>query len=464
MFGSVGRQLRQQFQDARGCQGLFFSQFLSTESVKAACLQLQHGFRERVYSPAITLWVFLSQVLSADHSCREAVARLNFWRVSRGLAPCNPDTGSYCEARMRLPEQLLQQLVRSTGKELVDQAPLAWHWLGRIVQVIDGSTLTMADTPENQSEYPQQAGQAAGAGFPIVRIVVVFSLAVGAVLDMAIGPYRGKQTGENNLFRRLLDSLRAGEVALADRYYASFWDFALLAERDIDLVARAHQLRKIDFRRGQKVGPRDQIVVYEKPRQCPFWMDQTTYARLPRQLRVRHLRYCVTQSGFRTRTITLATTLLDAECYTADELANLYRRRWQAELHLKSLKTHMQMEHLRCKKPATVRKEFSTYLLAYNLVRGILVEAALAASREPYQLSFKGAMQSLNTFLGLVIADSANAHRHYTVLLWMIGTHHVANRPNRIEPRLVKRRPKQYKHLKEPRPIARRRLLREGYA
>jgi Transposase DDE domain len=460
MFGSVGRQLLHHCHDARNCEGLFFSQHLSAESVKAACQQLQHEFRERVFSPAVTLWVFLSQVLSADHSCREAVAKLNFWRVSRGLVPCDPDTGSYCQARMRLPEELLQQLVRSTGRELTNQAHQAWHWLGRVVQVIDGSTLTMADTPENQREYPQQANQAPGVGFPIVRIVVVFSLTVGAVLDMAIGPYQGKQTGENSLFRRLLDSLHAGEVALADRYYASFWDFALLAERGIDLVARAHQLRKIDFRRGLKLGYCDQLVPYEKPKQRPSWMNRSTYARLPQRLFVRHLRYCVTQLGFRTRTITLATTLLDAEFYTADELANLYRRRWQAELHLRSLKTHMQMEHLRCKKPATVRKEFYTHLLAYNLIRGILLEAALAADRAPHQLSFKGAVQSLNAFLGIVIADSGNAQQHYAALLWMISTHQVANRPDRIEPRLVKRRPKPHKLLQEPRAIARRRLLK----
>jgi Transposase DDE domain len=345
---------------------------------------------------------------------------------------------------------------------LAEQAQQAWLWLGRVVQVIDGSTLTMADTPENQREYPQPSGQAPGAGFPIARIVVVFSLAVGAVLDMAIGPYQGKQTGENNLFRRLLDSLRAGEVVLADRYYASFWDFALLAERGIDLVARAHQLRKIDFRRGVKLGTLDQLVSYAKPTQRPQWMDCATYDRLPQKMLVRHLRYDVTRPGFRTRTITLATTLLDGEFYTAEELANLYRRRWQAELHLRSLKTHMQMEHLRCKKPATVRKEFYTHLLAYNLVRGMMLEAALAAEMAPHQLSFKGAMQSLNIFLGTVIADSANAHRHYAALVWMIGTHQVANRPNRIEPRLVKRRPKQYKHLREPRSIARKRLLRRG--
>jgi len=460
MFGYVGSTIRGHLHDACNCQGLFFSDRLSPESVRLACEQLQHEFRERVFSPAVTLWVFLSQVLSADHSCREAVAKLNFWRVARNLAPCSPDTGSYCEARQHLPESLFAELVRATGKELTDQTDRAWHWLGRVVKVIDGSTVTMPDTPANQSEYPQSGVQAEGVGFPIARIVVVFSLAVGAVIDTAIGPYQGKQTGENNLFRGLCDVLRAGEVALADRFYASFWDFALLLERKVDLVARAHQLRKIDFRKGLKQGCYDQIVEYAKPKQRPKWMNQVTYDGLPRLIRIRHLRYRVTQPGFRTRVITLATTLLDVDLYPVEALANLYRRRWDAELHLRSLKTDMQMDRLRCKKPATVRKEFYTHLLAYNLVRGLMLQAALAAGVAPHQLSFKAALQSINVFLGTVIADSANADRLYTTLIWMISTHRVADRPDRIEPRLIKRRPKPYKLLQEPRHIARKRLLK----
>lgn len=458
MFGSVGGAIRRTVQDARNFSGLFFSARLSPERVRSECERLQYEFRERIYSPAITLWVFLAQVLSADHSCREAVSKLNFWRAARGLAPCNPQTNSYCEARERLPEALIRDLVRVTGQELAEEAADDWHWLGRNVSVVDGSTVTMADTPENQQEYPQQSGQAEGAGFPIARIVVVFSLAVASVIDMAIGKYRGKQTGENNLFRSLLDSFAPREVVLADRYYASFWDFALLEQRQIDLVARAHQLRKIDFRKGLKLGPSDHIVAYPKPPR-PEWLDQETYDRLPPFVLVRHLRYRITRPGFRTRVITLATSLLDAAVYSTEELAQLYRRRWDAELHLRSLKTHMQMEHLRCKTPSRVRKEFYAHLLAYNLVRGIMLESAMATGVAPHQLSFKGAMQSINTFLGVLIGAPQTFAQLYATLLWMIGTHRVADRPDRIEPRLVKRRPKQYKHLREPRSIARRRLI-----
>jgi hypothetical protein len=458
MFGSIGRVIRAEVAAAGGCQGLFFADCLSAESVCAVCQNLQHEFRERVYSPAVTLWVFLSQVLSADHSCREAVAKFNFWRLARNMRPCSPDTVSYCEARQRLPEALFPELLRATGRELAQKSDDAWHWLGRVVNVVDGATITMADTRENQEQYPQPRTQAPGVGLPIARIVAVFSLAVGVVIDAAIGPYKGKHSGENNLFRSLLDCFGPGQLVLADRYYASYWDFALLLARQVDLVARAHHKRKLDFRSGVKLGPYDQVVIYPKPVQCPGWMDGATYGRLPDFLAIRHLRRRIHQPGFRTRTITLATTLLDADLYTADELASLYRRRWQAELHLRSLKTHLQMEHLRCKTPAMVRKEFYTHLLAYNLIRGIMLEAALAAGVAPHQLSFKGAVQSLNAFLGLVIADSDIAQRHYAALLWMIAAHRVADRPDRVEPRLIKRRPKSYKLLQEPRTAARRRL------
>src|SRR5690606_3053552 len=160
---------------------------------------------------------------------------------------------------------------------------------------------------------------------------------------------------------------------------------------------------------------------YDKPAQRPEWLSQAAYDRLPASIAIRHVRYPVERPGFRTRLITLATTLLDANLYPTEELANLYRRRWQAELHLRSLKTHLQMEHLRTKKPEMVRKDFYTHLLAYNLIRGIILEAALVAGVPPHQLSFKGAMQSINVFLGLALADARNATRHYAALLWMIA-------------------------------------------
>jgi len=462
MFGHTGRAMRAQVSAARNCDGLFFSERLSPQSVRAACEKLQHEFRNRIFSPAITLWVFLAQVLSADHSCREAVAKLNFWRLARSLKPCSPETGSYCEARQRLPEALFAELVRSTGKELSEKADAAWQWLGRVVKVVDGTTITMADTRENQQAYPQARTQAPGVGFPIARIVVVFSLAVGVAIDAAIGPYKGKRTGENNLFRSLLGCFLPGEIALADSYYASFWDFALLLERRVDLVARAHHKRKVDFRNGLKLGYYDQVIRYFKPTQRPAWLDCATYERLPDSIQIRQLRYSVQQPGFRTRVITLATTLVDANLYSADELANLYRRRWQAELNLRSLKTHLQMEHLRAKKPDTARKEFYTHLLAYNLIHGTMLEAAAAAGVAPHQLSFKGALQSLGAFLGIVIADTGNVRRHYSALLWMIAAHRVADRPDRIEPRLLKRRPKPHKLLQEARAAARTRLRRKN--
>jgi len=203
---------------ARRNEELYFAALLPEERILEAFGAARSLWQGWVYTPAVTLWVFLSQCLSMDHSCREAVAGLVAWRVARGLRPCSADTGAYCAAREELPESAGHELVRQTGAELEREAPSEWLWRGRRVRVIDGSTITMPDTAANQAEYPQLTSQAAGCDFPIARLVVVFSLAVGTVLEAAMGKYEGKQTGENSMFRRLHDCLTDGDVALADRY------------------------------------------------------------------------------------------------------------------------------------------------------------------------------------------------------------------------------------------------------
>ena len=332
-----------------------------------------------VYTPAVTIWVFLSQCLSADHSCREAVARLVAWRVTRGQASCSADTGAYCTARDALPEAACHELVRRTGRELEAQAPAAWLWRGRRVRVVDGTTITMPDTAENQAEYPQQPTQQPGCGFPIARVLVVFSLAVGTVLEAATAKYQGKQTGENSLFRRLHDLLEAGDVVLADRYFSGWFDIALLFVRGVDVVVRKHQLRATDFRTGLRCGPGDHLVCWSKP-QRPKWMSLEQYAALPDTLLVREVRMRVTKRGFRTKVVVVVSTLFDAEEFPADEIAELYRRRWQAELKLRSLKVVLQMDHLRCKTPHRVRNELFMHLLGYNLIRRAMALARLQRS------------------------------------------------------------------------------------
>jgi hypothetical protein len=386
--------------------------------------------------------MFLSQCLSPDHSCREAVARLAAWRTTQGLKPCSADTGAYCTAREALPEAACRELVRRTGREAEREAPHEWLWRGRRVRVIDGSTITMPDTPENQAEYPQIPGQRLGCGSPIARIVVVFSLAVGTVLEAAIGKYLGKETGETSLLRGLHEALAPGDVALADRAFGGWFDMALLVQRGVDLAIRKHAQRPSDFRTGRRLGVDDHVVRLPKPSR-PDWMTPESYATLPDELELREVRVRIRQRGFRTKTLVVVTTLLDAETHSAEEIAGLYRRRWQAELQLRSLKVVLQMDHLRCKTPHRVRNEFYMHLLAYNLLRRVMAAAAAVAHTAPWTISFKGALQTLGAFLPLLVS-SMPPKTGCQALVNCIASHIVGRRPDRFEPRRVKRRPKPY--------------------
>jgi len=428
---------------------LYFAALLPEDRILKAFGTARAIWQGWVYTPAVTVWVFLSQCLSADHSCRDAVSRLIAWRVAQDQQPCSAETGAYCTARGNLPEEAIHQLVRDTGKETEAQADESWLWLGRRVRVVDGSTITMPDTPANQGAYPQQENQKPGCGFPMARILVIFSLAVGTVLDAAIGRYQGKQTGENSLFRALHEVLSEGDVALADRYFSGWFDIALPLARGIDVVVRKHQARETDFRTGRRLGQDDHLVCWSKPGQ-PKWMSAEQYAALPEELTLREVRIHVAQTGFRTRWLVVVTTLVDAKQYPPEAIALLYRWRWQAELHLRSLKTVLQMDHLRCKTPERVRNEFYTHLLGYNLLRGVMAAAAFQSGKSPWQISFKGTLQTLEQFLPILMT-SVSSELWCATLLTAVATHVVGDRPDRFEPRLVKRRPKPYKHLREPR-------------
>lgn len=436
---------------------LFFNSRFSRVRIHQACKSIQHAFRERIYTPSVVMWMFVGQTLSSDHSCRDAVSRFNVWRIAQGLKPCSAETTSYCDARQQLPEQLPLELARSIGQDCVAEAKPKWLWKARNVKMVDGTMVTMADTPENQAEYPQPTSQKPGVGFPIARLLLIVSLAVGAVLEVAIGTYSGKLTGETSLLRTLLNTILSGDILLADRFHANYWLLASAWEKGFDVVVRAHQLRKIDFRRGLRIGHYDQIVAYHKPKQRPYWMTKEEYDAYDEFILVRHLRYKVKQSGFRSKEITIATTLLDAEVYSAEEIASLYQQRWQVELDIRSIKTHLQMEHLRCKSPSMVRKEIYCHLLAYNLARAAMVESALIFEKNPNQLSFKGAVQAINAFTSAVAAGGRNLELQYQNMLQTIATYEVGDRPNRSEPREKKRRPKTYTLMKLPRHQARKR-------
>lgn len=435
--------------EARKSGNLCFASLLSEhriDQVFGAARALWQGW---IYTPAVTVWVFLAQCLSRDHSCRDAVAQLIAWRVACGLRPCSADTGAYCTAREELPEEACRQLVRDTGRSVAEAAPPAWLWLGRNVVVGDGSTITMADTAANQAEYPQMASQRPGCGFPIARMVVLFSLTVGTVLEAALGRYQGKRTGENSLFRTLHDALRAGDVFLADRCFSGWCDVALLQRRGVDVVLRKPHMRATDFRTGRRLGKDDHLVVWPKVER-PAWMSRKEDDLFPDELTLREVRVRVEQRGFRSQEVIVVTTLLDAEQYPAREIAQLYRRRWQAELNLRSLKIVLQMDHLRCKTPHRVRNEFYMHLLAYNLIRQVLAVAASGAGVPPWTISFKGALQTLDQMLP-VLHTQISVEEWCTAFLTAIAAHTVGNRPDRMEPRVLKRRGKTYSLMIHPR-------------
>lgn len=435
--------------EARRHGDLYFAALVSQDRIEKAFGKARWLWQGWIYTPAVTVWVFLSQCLSPDHSCRDAVARLIAWRVRRGLKPCSAETSAYCGARNDLPEEALHELARDTGKRIEDESPPTWLWHRRKVRVVDGSTITMPDTPANQAAYPQLQSQQPGCGFPIARILVVFSLSVGVVLDAAIGKYQGKQTGENSLLRTLDDALGDGDVLLADRYFSGWFDLALLQQRGVDIIVRKHQLRPTDFRTGQRLGNEDHLVTWSRPAR-PAWMSAEQYLALPTTLTLREVRVRVLEPGMRTRSLLVVTTLLDAQEYAAEEIALLYRRRWQAELHLRSLKTVLQMDHLRCKMPERVRNEFWMHLTGYNLIRGVIAAAACCGGKTPWEISFKGALQTLSQFLPLLLS-SPSSEAWCTALLAAVAVHHVGDRPGRFQPRRLKRRAKPYDLLQKHR-------------
>jgi hypothetical protein len=462
--GSVFSQVESIQRQFAQAPGLPFADLLPEEFIVQLLDELGVEFRDRDYPPLVVLAMFLGQCSDADPSLKQAVARLIAQRVAEGKKACSSNTSAYSRARRRLPEKVLAELTRHTGKKLMNQAPNEWSWHGRAVKVVDGSTASMPDTKANQKEYPQPSSQKPGLGFPIVRFVLIFALAVGTVLDAAFCPYKGKENSELALFRRLHDGLQAGDIVLADRYFCSFFDIAELMRRGVDVVMRQHQKRKTDFRRGVQIGKHDHLVVWKKP-QRPDWMDAETYQQYPDEMVMRELRVHVKgrHRKVRSRTITVATTLCDHEEYRKAHLAELYRLRWQAELNLRSLKTVMQMDVLRGKRPEMVRKEMWAHFLAYNLIRKVMCQAAKVFELKPWKISFKGALQTITAFaLPLLTCALDRLQEVVEEMLLAIAHHSVGSRPGRIEPRRIKRRAKPHKLLNVPRAEARKLEMRNS--
>jgi Transposase DDE domain/Insertion element 4 transposase N-terminal len=458
--GSVLSQVQIGRQELESSQGLPFRHLLNAEKIEAVLERAGVEFRERIFSPTVTLWAFLSQVVaSKDSSCKDAVSRVLAERVAQGQKACSPDTSSYCQARARLPEQALADLTRETGQGLHRNAPSDWLWKGRRVQIVDGSTSTMDDTPENQAEYPQSKNQKAGLGFPMLRFVVLLSLATGAVLECALGACRGKKTGEQSLFRQIWGALQAGDIVLGDRLYDAYRDSALLKARGVDVVFGKKQSRRCDFRCGRRLGQDDHVVIWKKPKyDATRYESKEEWQSLPAEMEIREVRVTIRRRGHRTRTVVIVTTLLDAQ-YSAQDLTDLFAERWRCELDLRSIKRALGMYHLSCKSPEMVRKELWMHLLAYNLIRVRMAQAAAVHGAAPRRLSFSAAQTLIHNFAPHLITTCGAKHRRIEAeLLQAIGRCRLPNRPGRKEPRAVKKRDQKYSYLTRPRAEARKRL------
>jgi Transposase DDE domain len=443
--------------------GLPFADALTAQDIQDACdaegVHFGDGAHD-VFTPAVTLWAFLTQCLSASKSCVAAVARVVVLRVGLGLTPCAAGSGGYCKARAKLPETLWRRLTLQVGTAVEQQAPDAWRWHNRRTLLVDGCELSMPDTPANQQAYPQLHSQQPGLGFPRLRMVVLLAFATAGLLGAAVGPCKGKGTGETELFRTLLEQVEAGDVVVADRYYCTWWLLALLVGRGADACCRLHHLRRCDFGQGRQLGKGDHVVRWPKPAR-PVWLDAAAYEALPAFLEIREVQVVVSTPGFRVRQFVVATTLRDAERYRAADIADLYHQRWHVELDIRALKTTLKMDVLRCKTPALIRCEVWAHLLAYNLTRRVLAQAALAGQVTPRQLSFAGAVQTLNAFRWLLAVGAVGDQRPLARVLGLaVATHRVGQRPGRVEPREVKRRHK-VRLLTKPRAERRAELLNE---
>jgi DDE family transposase len=406
--------------------------------------------REHIYSVRRTFFGFLYQVLNPDCSCREVVRQVQSLFTLLGGRRVSEDTGAYCLARRRLPLEILARLRCALAAHAGKAEGL---WNGLRVRVVDGTGISMPDTAKNQRAYPQSAEQKPGCGFPLMKMVGIFSLSTGALLDYARG---NKHQHELRLLHRLLDFFKQGDLVLADRGFNCYTLLALLWLKKIPALLRLHHARSSDLRRGKRLGRHDRLIVWQKPQNWERrYLPQVLWRCLAPELSVRILRYSLRRPGFRTRSVTLVTTLLDPKLYPAEQLALLYARRWQIELWFRDLKTSMGMEVLRCKSPKMVHKELEMFFIAYNLVRCLMLGAATRYQADIQRLSFKGTVDTVRQFAAaLAQARSVKKYREIiNELFRAIAADSVPDRPGRREPRAVKRRPKPCQYLTKPRHI-----------
>jgi len=435
------------------------AKYLSPQLIRAVCETVGHGWRERVLDPVTTVHLFILQILHGNAACPH-VPRL-------GAVNCTGE--AYCQARQRLPLQVVQFLLRVLSHFLGASTMLdEGRWHGHRTFLVDGSGVSMPDTPELQKEFGQPGGQKPGCGFPVMHLLALFHAGTGFLLNVVGAPLR---THDLSRLGQVHPDLTEGDVLVGDRAFCSFAHLALLAARKVFGLFRVHQKQIVDFRpyrraassRSRKdgvaglptsrwlkrLGRHDQLVEYIKPKQRPVWLTSEQYAALPQTIQVRELRYTIAIPGRRTRPITIATTLLDPKRYPAADVAALYAQRWQIEINFRHLKQTLRMDVLHCKTVAGVQKELTMYALVYNLVRLVMLEAAKRQNAPVDRVSFVDAVRWL--------AEAVHGAPELKLRL-------VPDRPGRVEPRAVKRRPKEYNRLNEPRKILRKRLRRKKVA
>ena len=413
------------------------------------------GSRERDFSLQVTFWTFAAQILSPGTACREIVRRVEAWRQE--TFGCDQRAGSsstaaYCQARARL-EPVTLELIRAQIAHSLERNVLSTErWAGRAVKIVDGTGLSMPDTPENQALWPQPSSQAPGCGFPAMKLVGLFSLSSGALLEAVTGPLRAH---DNTLFGGLWSKLQKGDIVLADRGFCSYATMASLAQqRGVDSVMRLHQKRSADFRAGKALGPDDRLVVWQKPAQRLDIQSAEEFAALPETLPLRMIRLRVAAQGFRTREVVLITTLTDAQAYPADALRELYGERWQVELHFAQIKTTLAMDVLRCKSPEMITREVLMHQIAYNLVRSLMQRSAHVHRVALGRISFKGTLDTLRHWSAIIAAAGKTPRQQARLIdqmLELIANDEVPERPGRSEPRAKKRRQKNYQLLTKPR-------------
>ncbi len=405
--------------------------------------------RERIFSLRLTLECFLWQMLKPRTPCREVVRQVQALFRLQGLGPVDEGDSAYVQARQRLPRERLEKALTATAQAADRRVERSAQLQGRAVKVVDGSTTQLADTPENQRRFPQPSSQKPGCGFPVIRFIALLSLTSGAILKVILDSLHSHDL---RLLHRLAEALAPGDIVLGDRAYGEYTTAASLPQKGVDLVARLHHQRKVDFRKARRLAKNDGLFVWVKGYQQSQILSPAEWTLLPAQITVRIIRFNTTIRGFRGRRVTLVTTLLDPKLYTAEQLIGLYARRWRLELSFRDIKSTLGMEQLRCKSPGMAEKELLAYLIAHNLIRCVIAEAA-RFSVDLERISFKGAVDALRQY-STAIAQARNQKMRRQLwedLLLNLARDLVPSRPHRREPRAIKRRPKAYPLLNKPR-------------